>query len=214
MNITEPRFEKYMKDISLHSQLRSEDDIILREMEAYASENHFPIIGPLVGRFIRQLAIITKAESIFEMGSGYGYSAAWFAGGMKPGGKIICTEGSGDNKKRAIKYLSRLGYGSMVEFHVGDARDIIKNHDGPFDIILNDINKDQYPETVELVIPRLRSGGVFITDNVLWSGDIFDKTPDAATKGILEFNKLIFDSADIFSSIIPIRDGLGMAVKI
>lgn len=95
MNITEPRFEKYMKDISLHSQLRSEDDIILREMEAYASENHFPIIGPLVGRFLRQLAIITKAESIFEMGSGYGYSAAWFAGGMKPGGKIICTEGSG-----------------------------------------------------------------------------------------------------------------------
>ena len=109
----------------------------------------------------------------------------------------------------------RLGlYDKMIEFHVGDARDIIKQFDGPFDIVLNDIDKEQYPDTVELVLPRLRSGGIFITDNVLWGGDIFDKDPDEATQGILKFNDMIFNSEKFFSSIIPIRDGLGIAVKI
>ncbi len=214
MRITEPRFEDYIKDLSLHSNLKVSDDEVLREMESYARENHFPIIGPLVGRFLRQLAIITGSKRIFEMGSGYGYSAAWFAGGMKDGGKIICTEGSEDNKKRALKYLSRMGYDSMVEYHVGDARKIIADHDGPFDIILNDIDKEQYPDTVELAIARLRPGGVFITDNVLWGGDIFDEKPDEPTRGILEFNHRIFNNEKLFSAIIPIRDGLGMAVKL
>jgi len=212
MNITDSRINAYITNLSLESQL-PEFDEVLRDMEAYASQHHFPIIGPQVGRFLRQLAIISGAKNIFEMGSGYGYSAIWFAGGITEGGRIICTEGSEENKKLAQNYLKQVGYDNVVDFKVGDAREIIKNHSGPFDIILNDIDKEQYPEAFDLAIPRLRKGGIFITDNVLWSGRIFDDNPDEATRGILEFNRKLFESRDIFSSIIPIRDGLGIAVK-
>lgn len=213
MNITDPRFDDYIKNISLDSQLSPKEQVVLRDMEQYARENHFPIIGPLVGRFLRQLTMSIKAERIFEMGSGYGYSALWFAGGMAENGRIICTEGSQENKIRALEYLKRAGYDTMVDFHTGDAREIILEYDGPFDIILNDIDKDQYPGAFDLAIPRLRNGGIFITDNVLWSGRIFDTDPDKTTRGILEFNRKLFEAKNLFSSIIPIRDGLGMAVK-
>lgn len=212
MNITDSRINSYLTNLSLEAQL-PESDKVLRDMEAYARQHHFPIIGPLVGRFLRQLAIISGAKNIFEMGSGYGYSAVWFAGGIAGDGRIICTEGSAANKDLALGYLDRAGFRGLVDFQVGDAREIIKKYSGPYDIILNDIDKEQYPEAFELAIPRLRKGGIFITDNVLWSGRIFDDNPDETTRGILEFNRKLFDSNDIFSSIIPIRDGLGIAVK-
>ena len=161
IHITHPELEKYIL------KAMPERDDVLKEMEAYARENGFPIIGPMCGTFLRQLALITGAKSIFEMGSGYGYSVYWFAGGMKDGGKIICTDGSQKNKNRAMKYLKRGGFDAMVEFHVGYAQEIIKQFQGPFDIILNDVDKEQYPEVFDLAVPRLKKGGIFITDNVL-----------------------------------------------
>jgi caffeoyl-CoA O-methyltransferase len=214
MDITDPKFDNYILNISLNAQLAENEQLILREMEEYARTYHFPIIGPIVGRFLRQLAIITGAKRVFEMGSGYGYSAAWFAGGMENGGRIICTDGVEDNKKRARGYFKRLGYNSKVEYHIGDARDIIRETSGPFDIILNDIDKEQYPEALELAVSKLRKGGIFITDNVLWSGRIFDNNPGESTRGILDFNNRVFNAQDLFSSIIPIRDGLALAVKL
>ena len=213
MNITEPKINDYMTRISLSAQL-SKDDRVLRDMEAYARENDFPIIGPLVGRFLRQLALITGARRIFEMGSGYGYSAVWFAGGMSDNSKIICTDGSQANKELALDYFERAGYNSKIEFHTGDAKDIFREFNGPFDIILNDIDKEQYPEAFDLAVLRLKKGGLFITDNVLWSGRVLDDAADEETRGILEFNRKLFESEAVFSSIIPIRDGLGLAVKL
>ena len=133
---------------------------------------------------------------------------------MHEEGKIVCTEGSEDNRNLALTYLKKAGYENKVEFHVGDARNIIKEYSGPFDIILNDIDKEQYPDTLELAVPRLKKGGIFITDNVLWSGEVLDDDPDEPTKGIIEFNRLLFTSKNLFSSIIPLRDGLGMAIKL
>jgi caffeoyl-CoA O-methyltransferase len=208
MNITDPKINEYIRN------LMPQPDDVLCEMDQYARENNFPIIGPLCGVFLRQLAIAIGARNIFEMGSGYGYSAYWFAGGMKKGGRIICTEGSEKNRDLALKYLERGGFDSMVDFHVGYAQDIIKKFDGPFDIIFNDVDKEQYPECLDLAIPRLRKGGLFITDNVLWSGRILDAEPSESTRGVLEFNKRLFASKDVLSSIIPIRDGLGFAVKL
>lgn len=208
MHITDPKITEYI--------LKSmpERDDVQKEMEEYARQNHFPIIGPICGTFLRQLAMITQAKNIFEMGSGYGYSAYWFAGGMPKGGKIICTDGSDENRKRALGYLKRGGFDSMVDYHVGYAQEIIKRFDGPFDIILNDVDKEQYPEVLDLAIPRLRKGGIFISDNVLWDGEILDGNPDKASQAILEFNRMLFASKDILSLIIPIRDGLGLAVKL
>jgi len=97
---------------------------------------------------------------------------------------------------------------------VGDAREIIEQFGGPFDIILNDIDKEQYPDTIDLAIRRLKKGGLFITDNVLWDGKVLDSEPDEATRGVLEFNRRLFASQEVLAAIIPIRDGLGMAVKL
>jgi len=162
VHITEPKLNEYILN------MMPERDDVLKDMEEYARQNDFPIIGPMCGTFLRQFAMAINAKNIFEMGSGYGYSAYWFAGGMEKSGKIICTEGSEKNKKLAIEYLKRGCYDTMVNFHVGYAQDIIKEHDGPFDIILNDVDKEQYPECFDLAVSRLRKGGIFITDNVLW----------------------------------------------
>jgi predicted O-methyltransferase YrrM len=194
--------------------LMPERDEIQKEMEKYAKENNFPIIGPMVGRILRQLAIVTGAKNIFEMGSGYGYSAYWFAGGIPEDGKIICTDGSEENMARGLEYLRRGGFMNKIEYQTGNALDIIKKYDVPFDIILNDIDKKDYPLAFELAIPRLKKGGIFVTDNVLWKGKILHKRVDSATRAVAEFNQMLFSSKDVLSSIIPIRDGLGLAVKI
>ncbi len=208
VKITDDRINGYI------SELLPARDPILERMEAYAAEKDFPIIGPMVGRLLMQLAYATGARSIFEMGSGFGYSAYWFARGMKDGGRIICTDGSEGNRRKAQGFIADSRFENVIDFRVGNALDIAKNLDGPFDIILNDIDKEGYPEAFDLAIPRLRPGGIFITDNVLWAGRIFDDKPDRSSLAILEFNRKLAESSDVISSIIPIRDGLGMAVKL
>jgi predicted O-methyltransferase YrrM len=168
----------------------------------------------MVGPFLRQLAIITRAKNILELGSGYGYSAYWFAGGIPDDGKIICTDSDAENKERALEYLKRGGYDGKVDFRLGDALKIAAELDGPFDIILNDIDKHGYPKAFDIAMRLLKPGGIFITDNVLWSGRVLSDKPDENTRGIQEFNRKLFNSEGIISSIMPIRDGLGLAVKL
>jgi len=208
MQITEPRINEYIM------RTMPERDAVLREMEAYVLKHDFPIIGPMVGRFLRQLVIMTGAKNILEMGSGYGYSAYWFAGGLANDGKIICTDRSEENARRGMEYLKRGGFEQKVEYHIGDAIEATRKLPGPFDIILNDIDKKNYPLALELAIPRLKKGGILVTDNVLWRGQILHKKVASVGKEVLEFNRRLFASKEIFSSIIPIRDGLGIAVKI
>jgi len=208
MQITEPRINEYIM------RTMPERDAVLREMEAYVLKHDFPIIGPMVGRFLRQLVIMTGAKNILEMGSGYGYSAYWFAGGLANDGKIICTDRSEENARRGMEYLKRGGFEQKVEYHIGDAIEATRKLPGPFDIILNDIDKKNYPLALELAIPRLKKGGILVTDNVLWRGRILHKKVASVGKEVLEFNRRLFASKEIFSSIIPIRDGLGIAVKI
>ncbi len=207
MHIINPQINEYILGIT------PPDNDIHTEMDMYARENNFPIVGPQVGRLLAQLVLISGAKKIFEMGSGFGYSAFWFARFLRPGGKIISTDGDAANKDRALDYLDRAGYGDLVEFKVGDSRRIIEKYEGPFDIIFNDIDKEQYPEAFDLALPRLRKGGLFITDNVLWSGRMLEDDIHESTAGVIEFNRKLFESDKLFSTIIPIRDGLGIAVK-
>ncbi|MCI0708367.1 MAG: O-methyltransferase, partial [Ignavibacteriae bacterium] len=173
----------------------------------------FPINGPLVGRLLYVLAKFGNAKRILELGSGYGYSAYWFAKAIGKDGKVVCTDGSEENHMRAMEFFKRGKIAEHIEFHVGDALKIIDGLDGEFDIIFNDIDKTQYPKAIRKVLPKLRKGGLFITDNVLWSGKILDKKPDAATAGIITFNRMVYSSKDLFSSIVPLRDGLAVCVK-
>ncbi|MEW6014441.1 MAG: O-methyltransferase [Candidatus Zixiibacteriota bacterium] len=208
MELTPPQIMEYITKVSPH------DDRNLQAMEKYARKNDFPIIGPVVGRFLSQMARLMGATQIFEMGSGYGYSAYWFATGMRPGGRIICTDGSEENRTKAEKNFAAGQFDIRLEYHVGDAIEILEKFKGPFDIILNDIDKEDYPRTIPLAAERLRNGGLFITDNTLWSGRILSKSPDKPTKAILKFNKMLMASKEFHPAILPIRDGLGFAIKI
>jgi predicted O-methyltransferase YrrM len=188
----------------------------LEEMEAYAEKHDFPIIGPACGYYCYQLARMMKARSVFELGSGFGYSTAWFARAVKEndGGVVHHTVWDEELSKTARNHLVKLGSADVVQFHVAEAVETLRKTDGPFDLIFNDIDKHAYPESLPVIKEKLRSGGLLIIDNMLWHGRIFDKkdvTP--ATKGVLDFTQQITMDKDWIVSLAPIRDGMIIAYK-
>ena len=187
---------------------------VLREMEQYAEENDFPIIGPLVGRFLYKMAITMKARRILELGSGYGYSAYWFSLATKSKGHITLIDGEAKNKRLAFDYFKRAGLQSQIDFKVGNALNIARRLSGPFDIILNDIDKEEYPKTRDLAARLLPRGGLFITDNLIWSGRVFDKNPDKTSRAIIKFTQDLYQDSRFFTTIMPIRDGIAVAVRL
>jgi predicted O-methyltransferase YrrM len=207
MDIVHPEIAAYIDHL-----LPSHDDI-LREMEREGEKRRFPIVGPQVGRLLCQLARLTKAARIFEMGSGYGYSAYWFLKGMPPHGRIILTDDSQENLDRAQGYLTKAGLLDRVILEHGDALEVIEKYPGPFDIIFNDIDKERYPEAFKKALPRIRSGGLLISDNALWFGRVLTDSRDPDVEGIRTHNRLITQTKELFTTIIPLRDGLSMSIK-
>jgi len=188
----------------------------MQEMEKYAANHDFPIIGPACGYYCYQLARMINAKSIFELGSGYGYSTAWFAKGVKEngGGVVHHTVWDEDLSKRAAGHLSRLGRGDVVQYHVAEAVATLRQTDGPFDIIFNDIDKEAYPDSLPVSKEKLRPGGILIIDNMLWSGRIFDsKNHDKSTVAIQRFTRDITTDPDWIVSLAPVRDGMIVAYK-
>lgn len=187
---------------------------VLREMEQYAKENKFPIVGPLVGRVLFQYARMIKAKKILELGSGYGYSAYWFSLAARGKGHITMTDNNRAHKKQAFAYFKRAGLESQFDFRVGDALNIAKRLPGPFDIVLNDIDKADYPRTIDLAAAKLKKGGLFITDNVIWSGKVAAKSRDATTEAIVEFTRELLQDSRFHTTVLPLRDGLAVALKL
>jgi len=187
---------------------------VLTSMETYAHRHGFPIIGPLVGRFLYQMTVAKKAARVLELGSGYGYSAFWFALAMGGRGRILMTDTDSANRDRAMNYFERAELETRFDFVVGDALATAEGLRGPYDIILNDIDKHGYPQTLDVAARLLAPGGLFITDNVIWSGRVFDdKVQDKSTKGIRKFTKALFADDRFFASILPVRDGIALAVR-
>jgi caffeoyl-CoA O-methyltransferase len=205
--ILEPQIEKYL------SSLLPERDAVLADIEKYAKERDIPIIGPDCGRLLALVAKISGAKRIFEMGSAIGYSAIWFARAAGPGAEIYCTDGDPANAELARKNFERAGVSKNIRFMTGEAVDLIDTTDGTFDIILIDVYKHQYPAALKKSLPRLKSGGLVITDNVLWSGRVTEPPKDDNTRGILEFNRTVFGSSELFSVIVPLRDGVAICRK-
>lgn len=200
-------------DDYLYSMLPKRD-AVLTEMEDYASEHDIPIVGPAVANVLQQLALMIGARKVFELGSAIGYSTIWWAQAVGEKGSVIYTDGDSKNAERARGYFKRAGVSDRIKLHVGDALEFLSEQKEEFDIIFNDVDKDDYPRVLRLVAPRLRKGGLFIADNVLWSGRVAEKNPtDARTKAVLEFNRKLYDSKDFFTTILPIRDGLSVALK-
>src|SRR5271166_4804249 len=205
--ITVPEVEDY-----LYAMLPPRDEV-LAEMEADASKNDVAIVGPAVARVLYQLAAISGAKKVFEMGSAIGYSTVWWARAVGEDGRVIYTDGDRKNAEKARRYFDRAGVSQRITVRVGDALEILSEQKEAYDIIFNDVDKTDYPRVFRLALPRLKSGGLFITDNVLWSGKLRQPNPDAQTKAILEFNKLISESKELFTTILPIRDGVSVCVK-
>jgi caffeoyl-CoA O-methyltransferase len=205
--ITVPEVEDY-----LYAMLPPRDEV-LAEMEIEASKNKVPIVGPAVARVLYQLAIISGAKRIFEMGSAIGYSTIWWARAVGDGGRVVYTDGDPKNADKARRYFERAGVHRRITVRVGDAFEFLSEEKEQYDIIFNDVDKIDYPRALRLALPRLKSGGLFITDNVLWSGKVSQPDPDATTKAILEFNKLIYESKDLFTTILPLRDGVAVCTK-
>lgn len=197
----------------LYSLLPARDEV-LSEMEAQAAKRNIPIVGPAVGRILHQLALISGAKHIFEMGSAIGYSTIWWAQAIADGGRVIYTDGDRKNADEARGYFERAAVATRITIKVGDAIEILSEQTQQFDIIFCDLDKEDYPRALRMAVPRLRKGGLLVADNVLWSGKVAEENPsEASTKSIIEFNRLLYSSKELFTTILPIRDGLAVAVK-
>jgi caffeoyl-CoA O-methyltransferase len=189
-------------------------DPVLAEMEAEAAKRKVPIVGPAVARVFYQLAILIGARTVFEMGSAIGYSTIWWARAVGKNGKVYYTDGDRKNAIEAGKYFERAGVAGQVNIGVGDALELISEQRQEFDIVFCDIDKTDYPRAMKLALPKIRRGGLFIADNVLWSGRVADpKDKDESTKAIRELNRALYENSNLFTTILPIRDGVAVAVK-
>ena len=209
MDIVNPDIEAYMAGL----QVRHDEPVLL-EMEAEGKERDFPIVGRNVGVTLEVLARSIGARRVMELGSGFGYSAYWFARAVGPGGEVHCTDGDPGNATKAEAYLSRAGLWDRVTYHVGDAVEQMAGVDGAFDVVYDDIDKHGYPDAWLAARDRVRVGGLYVCDNVLWSGRVLDDEPDRDTAAILEHNRLIADDERFISTIVPTRDGVLVALRV
>jgi len=190
-------------------------DAVLAEMEDYAAKHDVPIVGPAVARVLQQLAMTIKARSVFELGSAIGYSTIWWAQAVGGKGRVIYTDGDPKNAEQARSNFQRAGVAERVQIRTGEALEILSEQKPEsLDIIFNDVDKEDYPRVFRLAVPRLKPGGLFVTDNVLWHGRVTQKEPEqASTRAIQEFNRMLYSSRELFPVIIPLRDGVAVAVK-
>jgi caffeoyl-CoA O-methyltransferase len=210
MDILAPEISRYLDD------LVPERPAELQEMERIAESTNFPIIGPASGQLCYLVARLIGARRIFELGSGFGYSTAWFARAVREngGGEVHHVVWDEDLSTRAREHLERLGYSDLIRFHVAEAVETLRATDGPFDIIFNDIDKAGYPASIDAILPKLRRGGALIIDNLLWSGRILDASDTSAnTEGVRAVTRRIMESDEWIASIIPIRDGVLVAYR-
>jgi predicted O-methyltransferase YrrM len=199
----------------MRSLVSRTDQPVLTEMEREAENNNFPIIGRLVGIFLETMTRTINAKRIFEFGSGYGYSAYWFANAVGEKGTVICSDGDPLNKEKAEQYLNSAELWNRINFHTGIAQEIFSKTGGLFDICYNDVDKGQYPEIWRLAKNRIRPGGLYIADNALWHGRVavknyIDLVP-GWTEAIKEHNQLIFNDPEFDAFINPTRDGVIVA---
>ena len=191
-----------------------EGDAILDEMHQLAARADFPIVGPEVGRLLAQVTTMLGASRIFEMGSGFGYSTLFFARAVGPEGRVYHTDGDPKNTELARDFLTRAGVADRVEFLTGDARELLEQTSGDFDIVFCDIDKEQYPSARAIFRDRVRVGGAVIIDNLIWSGRIAREETDPTDDGIRQYIAEMWADPDFLSSLLPIRDGVGLSLRL
>jgi caffeoyl-CoA O-methyltransferase len=216
--ITHPWVDNY-----LYAMLPASSPV-LAEIERQADERDIPIVGPAVGRLLYQYARLINAQTVFEMGSAVGYSTIWWAMAVGEGGKVHYTDGSRKNADEARSYFERAGVSDRITVHVGDALEVLSEQKEQFDVLFCDIDKHDYPRAARMAPQRVRRCGLFITDNTLWRGDVVyalgntdyrpENEPDDKLRAIVEFNQIVYRSPDWFTTLIPLRDGVMVAMRL
>lgn len=215
----------YMRDLCARW-----DQPVLLEMEALAQERGFPIVGRVVGSTLELLARSIGARRVLELGSGFGFSAYWFSravnashampgtgGPPGPDGsreEVVLTDTDPANARQAKDFLTRAGLWAPCRFVVGDALATLAATEGDFDVIYNDIDKEGYPEAWAAARARLRVGGLYLCDNVLWSGRVASDDDAPATRAIRAHNEAVFADAAFAPAIVPTRDGVMVALRL
>jgi caffeoyl-CoA O-methyltransferase len=212
LDIVHPRVERYLRS------LIPPRDRVMAEMEARATREGIPIVGPVVGRLFYQLALMTRARRVMELGSAIGYSTLWWARAVGGRGRVWFTDRDPANAREARKYLTRARVADRVTFLAGDALERMREVRGSFDIVFCDIDKHGYPEAFEAAMRRLVRGGLFVCDNTLWDGRVAfgraSATKAPATAAIQRLNRQTYASDErAFTTLVPLRDGVTVTVK-
>ena len=198
-------------------------DEITEQMEARAREESFPIVGSAVGGWLALLARAVDARRVFEFGSGFGYSAYWFARVLPPEGEVVLTEVDADELDIAREFFERAGLADCARFEHGDALETVERYDGPFDVALLDNEKHRYREAFEAVEPKLRSGGLVLADNAITAGSVVDRDEvigrlageDTETRegsrGVAEYISFVRERDDLDTALLPLGEGVAVS---
>jgi len=195
-------------------RLANRGDAELRKLEGRGRREGWPIVEAAEGSFLHVLAKALGARRILELGTAIGYSGTWLARALPPGGELVTIEADPDTAGIARRGFEETGVASKVTILVGKAEEVLPEVRGPFDLIFNDIDKSGYPAVLEPCIERLRVGGLLVTDNVLWDGEVARKGRSRETVAIREYNERLAKDPRMISVILPLRDGVSVALKV
>ncbi|MEU0007157.1 FAD-dependent monooxygenase [Streptomyces sp. NPDC006314] len=190
------------------------NDPVMTEMGMYAWQHQVPIIGPLSGRLLWQLATMSRSRRVFEFGSAIGFSTIWLARAVGPEGKVYYTESDETLAERAREFVEKAGVADRVEFLIGDAVKSFRSVEGDFDLVLCDVDKRLYPTVLREAVPRLRDGGLFVADNVFWNGACLNGYGDEPMgRAVGEMLDEMLAEPSLFTTLLPLGDGLAVGVK-
>ncbi len=206
INITDPKINDYLMRLS------EENDSYLLEMEHIAEKKKFPIVGRLVGRLLYILTRLKAPKLVVELGSGFGYSAYWFAKALTKG-KVVLIDYRAENMDYARDLFRKAGFIRKALFRTGNALEIAQEYEN-IDMLFIDIDKHQYCDAIDKLIPNLDRNALIIADNALWYGKVAEKVRDKKTLEIRRFNRYLFGHPDFVTTILPLRDGVLVSYKI
>lgn len=198
----------------------SEDEPEL--LQALTRETYQKILQPRMlsghyqGRVLSMISKLVNPKYILEIGTYTGYSALCLAEGMQHNGELHTIDINEELEAFQRKYFNKSPYGHCIFQHIGNALDIVPTLNKTFDLIFIDADKDNYPNYFNIIIDQLKTGGILLSDNVLWSGKVIEpiKEDDISTKALLKYNRLLKDDPRVETILLPIRDGLTISRKI
>ena len=201
------------------SSLNHQSDAVLNDIARLGDAHNLPLVDAEVGALLRVLATAVQARRILEIGTAIGYSGIWLAGALPSDGTLLTMEMDEQRARQAREHFTRAGLSDRVSVIVGDAQRMLAKIAGPFDLIFQDGDKKMYGPMLDRLAGLLRPGGLLVTDNVLWSGEVvpgFVKEPRQNaddTRAIIEYNQRLNSHPALLTSIVPLRDGVAISVK-